>query len=158
MKSIAIVMVFIFAGLTVSGVQAEIYFWTDENGTRHYSNTPPADRAVAIKIAPEIQPDPTAEGKIEKITEKNIDAVLEEFEKEEQASAPKPAKTNKPPSRQERIQAEKESLEDKIQYIEGLPPRAFANSRSRQAIIGRYQYRMQELLSNPHEYFKKYGN
>jgi hypothetical protein len=158
MKSIAIVMVFIFAGLTAPGVQAEIYFWTDENGTRHYSNTPPADRAVTIKTAPEIQPDPSAEGKIEKISEENVDAVLEELEKEEQTPAPKPAKTNKPPSRQERIQAERESLEDKIQYIEGLPPRAFANSRSRQAIIGRYRYRMQELLSNPDEYFKKYGN
>jgi hypothetical protein len=158
MKFIAMVMVFIFVGLTVPGVKAEIYFWTDQNGTRHYSDTPPADRSVTIKTAPEIQPDPTAEGKIEKINEENIDAILEAFEKEEQAAAPKPAKTNKPPSRQERIQAEKESLEDKIQYVEGLPPRAFANSRSRQAIIGRYQYRMQELLSNPDEYFKKYGN
>ena len=157
MKFIAMVMVFIFVGLTVPGVQAEIYFWTDQNGTRHYSDTPPADRSVTIKTAPEIQPDPTAEGKIEKINEEIIDAILEALEKEEQASVPKPAKTNKPPSRQERIQAEKESLEDKIQYVEGLPPRAFANSRSRQAIIGRYQYRMQELLSNPDEYFKKYG-
>lgn len=158
MKSIAIVMVFIFAGLAVSGVQAEFYFWTDENGIKHYSQTPPTDRAVTIKTASEIQPDPTAEQKIEKISEENVDSVLEELEKEKQASAPKPTKTNKPPTRQERIQAEKESLEDRIQYIEGLPPRAFANSRSKQAIIGRYRYRMQELLSNPDEYFKKYGN
>lgn len=159
MKSIAIVMVFIFVGLSVSGaVQAEIYFWTDENGIKHYSQTPPADRSVAIKPASEIEPDATAEQKIEKINEENIDAILEELDREEQASTPKPAKTEKPLSRQERIQAERESLEDKIKYLEGLPPRAFANSRSRQAIIGRYQYRMQELLSNPHEYFKKYGN
>jgi hypothetical protein len=158
MKSIAIFMVFIFAGLTVPGVQAEIYSWTDKNGIKHYSHTPPADRSITIKTAPEIQPDPTAYQKIEKINEENVDAILEELEKEEQASAPKPAKTKKPPSRQERIQAEKESLEDKIQYIEGLPPRAFTNSRSRQAIIGRYQYRMQALLSNPDEYFKKYGD
>jgi hypothetical protein len=158
MKSIAIVMIFIFAGLTVPGVQAEIYFWTDENGVKHYSQTPPADRSAAIKTAPEMQPDPTTEQKIKKLNEENTDAILEELEKEQQASTLKPAKTNKPPSRRERIQAEKESLEDKIQYIEGLPPSAFANSRSRQAIIGRYQYRMQELLSNPDEYFKKYGN
>jgi hypothetical protein len=157
MKPIAMVMVFIFAGLTVAAVHAEIYFWTDENGTRHYSNTPPPDRSVTIKTADEIQPDPTAERKIEIINEENIDTVLEELEKEARASAPKPAKTNKPVSRQERIQVEKESLEDKIQYIEGLPPHAFANSRSRQAIIGRYRYRLQELLSNPDEYFKKYG-
>jgi hypothetical protein len=158
MKSVAMVIVFIFTGLSMPGLQAEIYFWTDENGIKHYSNTPPADRSATIKTAPEIQPDPTADRKIEKLNEENIDAILEDFEKEERASAPKPAKTDKPPSRQERIQAEKESLKDKIQYIEDLPPRAFANSRSRQAIIGRYQYRMQELLSNPDGYFKKYGN
>jgi hypothetical protein len=152
------VMVFIFVGLALPGLQAEIYFWTDENGIKHYSNTPPADRAATIKTAPEIQPDPTAEQKIEKLNEENIDAILEALEKEGQAAAPKSAKTDKPPSRQERIRAEKESLKDKIQYIEGLPPHAFANSRSRQAIIGRYRYRLQELLSNPDEYFKKYGN
>jgi hypothetical protein len=158
MKSIAIVMVFIFAGLAASAVEAEIYSWTDENGIKHYSQTPPPDQSVMIRSTTEIQSSPTADQKIEKINEENIDALLEELEKEEQASASKPAKTQKPPSRQDRIQAEKESLEDKIQYLEELPPRAFANSRSRQAIIGRYQYRMQELLSNPDEYFKKYRN
>jgi hypothetical protein len=146
MKSIAIVMVFIFTGLAASGVEAEIYSWTDENGIKHYSQTPPPDRSVTIRSTTEIQSGPTADQKIEKINEENIDALIEELEKEE------------PPSRQDRIQAEKESLEDKIQYLKELPARAFANSRSRQAIIGRYQYRMQELLSNPDEYFKKYKN
>jgi hypothetical protein len=157
MKSIAIVMVFIFAGLTASGVQAEIYSWTDENGVKHYSHTPPTDRSVRIKTAPEIRPGPTTDQKTEKINEENIDAILEELDKEEPASTPKPAKTQKPLSRQERIQAEKEKLADKIQYIEPLPPRAFTNSRSRQAIIGRYQYRLDQLLSNPDGYFEKYG-
>ena len=157
MKSIAMVMVFIFAGLTASGLQAEIYSWTDENGVKHYSHTPPADRSVPIKTAPEIQPGLTTDQKTEKINEENIDAILEELDKEEQASTPKPAKTQKPLSRQERIQKEKEKLEDKIQYIEDLPPRAFTNSRSRQAIIGRYQYRLDQLLSNPDAYFETHG-
>jgi hypothetical protein len=157
MKSIAMVMVFIFAGLTASGLQAEIYSWTDENGVKHYSHTPPAYRSVPIKTAPEIQPGPTTDQKTEKINEENIDAILEELDKEEQASTPKPAKTQKPLSRQTRIQKEKEKLEDKIQYIEDLPPRAFTNSRSRQAIIGRYQYRLDQLLSNPDAYFETHG-
>ncbi len=157
MKSIAMVMVFIFAGLTASGLQAEIYSWTDENGVKHYSHTPPAYRSVPIKTAPEIQPGPTTDQKTEKINEENIDAILEELDKEEQASTPKPAKTQKPLPRWERIQKEKEKLEDKIQYIEDLPPRAFTNSRSRQAIIGRYQYRLDQLLSNPDAYFETHG-
>jgi hypothetical protein len=158
MKSIAMVMVFIFAGLTASGVQAEIYSWTDENGVKHYSHTPPADRSVPIKTSLEIQSSPTADQKIEKINEENIDAILEELEKEEQASAPKPAKTQKPPSRQERTEKEKEKLEEKIAWLEQLPPEAYANTRSKQAIIGRYRYRMQQLESNPDEYFKNYGD
>jgi len=157
MKSITMVMVFIFIGLTVSGVQAEIYSWTDENGVKHYSHTPPPDRSVPVKTAPEIQPSPTTDQEIEKINEENIDAILEALDKEEQAPAQKPAKVQKPPSRQERIAAEKEKLEEKIAWLEQLPPQAFTNMRSKQAIIGRYQYRMQQLLSNPDEYFKNYG-
>ena len=157
MKSIAMVMVFIFIGLTAFGVQAEIYSWTDENGVKHYSHTPPPDRSVPVKTAPEIQPIPTTDQEIEKINEENIDAILEELDKEKQASAQKPAKVQKPPSRQERIAAEKEKLEEKIAWLEQLSPQAYTNTRSKQAIIGRYQYRMDQLLSNPDEYFKNYG-
>ena len=157
MKSITMVMVLIFIGLTASGVQAEIYSWTDENGVKHYSHTPPPDRSVPVKTAPEIQPGPTTVQEIEKLNEENIDASLEELEKEKQAPAPQPATVQKPPSRQERIAAEKEKLEEKIAWLEQLPPQAFTNTRSKQAIIGRYQYRMQLLLSNPDEYFKNYG-
>ena len=158
MKSFTMIMVFIVIGLSASGVRAEIYSWTDENGVKHYSHTPPPDRSVSVKPAPEIQPGPTTDQEIEKINEENIDAILEELEKEEQAPAPKPAKAQKPPSRQERIAAEKEKLEDKIAWLEQLPPQAYTNTRSKQAIIGRYQYRMQLLLSNPDEYFKTYGD
>ena len=157
MKSIASIMVLAFTCLIASGLEAEIYSWTDESGVKHYSHTPPADQAVHVKTAPEIQPAPTTDQQAEKINEENIDALLEALDREKKASAPKPPKAPKPLSRQERIQQEQEKLEDKIHYLEGLPPHAFANSRSRQAIIGRYQYRLEQLLSNPDEYFKQYG-
>lgn len=158
MKSIILIMVFIFIGLATSGVRAEIYSWTDENGVKHYSHTPPSDQSVPINTAPEIQSESTTDQEIEKLNEENIDAILEALEKEEQASAPKPAKIQKPPSRQDRIAAEKEKLEEKIAWLEQLPPEAYANTRSKQAIIGRYRYRMEQLESNPDEYFKNYGD
>ena len=158
MKSITIAVFIFLGGLLVCAVQAEIYSWTDENGVKHYSHTPPPDRSVPVKTALEIQPDPATDQEIEKINEENVDAILEALDKEEQASAQKPAKVQKPPSRQDRIAAEKEKLEEKIAWLEQLPPRAYTNTRSKQAIIGRYQYRMQLLLSNPDEYFKNYGN
>ena len=55
------------------------------------------------------------------------------------------------------IQIEQEKLEEKLAYLENLPPDAFANSRSRNVIIGKYQYRLQQLLSDPDSYFDKYG-
>ena len=157
MKFVIMVVVFIFAGLATSGVRAEIYSWTDENGVKHYSHTPPPDRSVPVETSPEIQPSPTTDQKIEKINEENIDAILEALEKEEQASASKSAETQKPTSRQGRIAAEKEKLEEKIAWLEQLPPDAYTNMRSKQAIIGRYRYRMMQLESNPDEYFQNYG-
>jgi hypothetical protein len=142
MKTIAIVIVFGFACLTASGLQAEIYSWTDENGVKHYSNTPPADRAAQIKTAREIRPSPEVFQNKEKIDEENFEAILEEQDKANKPSAPTISTTQQKPSRQERIQIE---------------PDAFANSRSRNVVIGKYQYRLQQLLSDPDSYFDKYG-
>lgn len=158
MKSIAIVIIFGFACLTASGLDAEIYFWTDQNGVKHYSNTPPADRSVQIKTAREIRTSPEVFQSQEKIDEKNFEAILEELDKADKSSAPTTSKTQQKPSRQERIQIEQEKLEEKLAYLENLPPDAFANSRSRNVIIGRYQYRLQQLLSDPDSYFDKYGS
>jgi Domain of unknown function (DUF4124) len=158
MKSVVIVMVLIFTGIALSGVQAEIYSWTDENGVKHYSHTPPADRSVLTKTAPEIQSGSTDDQTMEKINEENIDIILEELDKKQQAATPRPARAQKPPSRNERIQAEREQLEDKIEWLKQLPPEAYTNMRSKQAIIGRYQYRMEQLIANPDAYLEKYGN
>ena len=157
MKSIAIVIIFGFACLTASGLQAEIYSWTDENGVRHYSNLPPADRAAQIKTAREIRPGPEVSQSSAKIDEENFEAVFEELEKANPSSAPTHSTTPQKPSRQERIQIEQEKLEEKLAYLENLPPEAFSNSRSRNAVIGQYHYRLQELLSDPDSYFEKYG-
>ncbi len=157
MKSITMVIVFILSALTVSGAQAEIYSWTDENDVKHYSHTPPPDGALRVKTAPEFQSSAAVEQKYEKINEANVEAILKQLDQEDAASTPKAAPTVKPPPHQERIQAAAEKLQEKIAWLEQLPPRAYTNMRSKQAIIGRYQYRLQQLLSNPDAYFKEYG-
>jgi hypothetical protein len=158
MKPIAIVIIFVFACLTASGIEAEIYSWTDENGVKHYSNTPPAHIPAQIKTAREIPPSPEVSQSREKIDEENFEAILEEQDKANKSSAPTASTTQQKPSRQERIQIEQEKLEEKLAYLENLPSDAFANSRSRNVIIGQYQYRLQQLLSDPDSYFDKYGN
>ena len=158
MKPIAIFIIFVLACLAASGLKAEIYFWTDENGVKHYSNTPPADRSVQIKTAQEIRTRPEISQSRAKIDEENIEAILQELDRAEKSPAPTASTTPQKPSRQERIQIEQEKLQEKLAYLQNLPPEAFANSRSRNVIIGRYQYRLEQLLSDPDGYFEKYGS
>ncbi|MGD9085140.1 MAG: DUF4124 domain-containing protein, partial [Desulfobacterales bacterium] len=74
MKSNTVVLVLILASLTVSGGQAEIYSWTDENGVKHYSHTPPTERSIPVKTTPEITSDPSAYAIQEVINETNVEA------------------------------------------------------------------------------------
>ena len=157
MKSNTVVLVLILASLTVSGGQAEIYSWTDENGVKHYSHTPPTERSIPVKSTPEITSDPSAYAIQEVINETNVEAVIRQLDQADAASPPKAAPTKKPPSRKERIAAEAEKLEEKIAWLEQLPAEAYANTRSKQAIIGRYRYRLTQLQSDPDDYFRKYG-
>ncbi len=158
MKSITLVIILMMSALIGSDVLAEIYSWTDENGVKHYSHDPPSERGIPVKTAPEIKSDPSAYALKEVINETNIETVIKQLDQTEAASPPKAAPTKKPPSGQERIAAEAEKLQEKIAWLEQLPPKTYANMRSKQAIIGRYRYRLTQLQSDPDAYFKEYGN
>ena len=158
MKSITVIIIVFCSALTVSGLQAEIYSWTDENGVKHYSHTPPPERSVPVKRVPEVKSDPTAYQIQEKINETNVEAIIKQLDQAESVPTPEAVVTKKPPTRQERIDAEAEKLKEKIAWLDQLPPRAFTNTRSKQAIIGRYQYQLEQLLSDPDGYFKTSGN
>ena len=164
MKSSAMVMIFLLAVLTASGIQAEIYSWTDENGVKHFSHTPPPEGTAQVKTSREISASPAATSNSpqaaqadKKIDEENIDVILDELDKEKEAAAPKSSSSKPKLSRQERIQNEQKILEEKLAYLESLPGESFANSRSRNVIIGQYQYRLQLLMSDPNSYYDKYG-
>jgi len=154
----ATVVIFCGVGcLIASGLHAEIYSWTDEKGVKHYSHTPPPDRTLRINTAPEIQSNPSDTQKTEKINEENVETLLEELDEENQSSAATGRGSRQELSRQQRIDNQKKILEEKLAYLESLPSDAFANSRSRDVIIGQYRYRLKQLMSNPEGYFDQYG-
>ena len=157
MKYTASVMVFLIVVLTASGVQAEIYSWTNENGVKHYSHTPPPEGAAQIKTTREVSTGPEVVQAERKIDQENIEVILDELDKENKTAAPKPSSSKQTLSRQERIQNEQTKLEEKLAYLDSLPGSAFANSRSRSVIIGQYEYRLQQLMSDPDSYYDKYG-
>ena len=150
----ATVVIFCGVGcLIASGLHAEIYSWTDEKGVKHYSHTPPPDRTLRINTAPEIQSNPSDTQKTEKINEENVETLLEELNEENKPSASTGSGARQELSRQQRIDNEKKKLEEKLAYLENLPPDAFVNSRSRNVIIGQYQYKLSQLNSSPAKYF-----
>jgi len=157
MKFVAIVIALGVTCFITSGPHAEIYSWIDEKGVKHYSHTPPADRSLRIKTASEIPNNPTDARQPELIHEENVETLLEELDQENQPSAATGSGPQQELSRPQRIQNEKKKLEEKLAYLESLPSDAFANSRSRDVIIGQYRYRLQHLMSNPDDYFSQYG-
>ena len=157
MKFVATFIVLGVGWFIASGLHAEIYSWTDEKGVKHYSHTPPADPALQVRADPEIPENPAEIRQPEMIYEENVETLLEELDKETEAPALTGSGSRQQPSRQERIQQEIIKLEENLAYLESLPSNAFANSRSRSVIIGKYRYRLQQLKSDPDGYFEQYG-
>lgn len=58
---------------------ADVYYWTDKDGVRHYSNTKPPDGEKAAVLMEEIPYDPEADD----LRRQEVDALLEEAERDE---------------------------------------------------------------------------
>jgi hypothetical protein len=65
-------------------LDAEIYQWVDENGVKHYSNTPPAKTENAKIVSGEYKHDEAADQERVKADQKQIDTLTETIKKEEQ--------------------------------------------------------------------------
>ena len=75
-------------------VNAGIYTWVDENGVRHYSDSPPEEAEDAKVVFPEYQYDESADKNRTLKDQQQMNALIEEIEREnarEQAEAKKRA-------------------------------------------------------------------
>ena len=161
MKAIAtlIISALILFGITI--VNAEIYTWVDENGVRHYSNSPPEEAKDAKAVFPEYQYDESADKNRTQKDQREINALIEKIDREnakDQAEAERRAqdvKQNQPPTQEELIAAEKERLEKKIAFLEKQPLEYFGSQRNKIVRLGYYHYRIQDLMEDPDKYFRQ---
>lgn len=163
MKKMTKLLIVLLLLATPTVLTAEIFEWTDENGVKHYTDTPPPEKKAGVKTVSAIQPSAAEENKKvaqnENTKETELNALIEEIDKEAEESenlkrqAQVTAGKNKAPTRQEMIQQEREKLEYRLDYLENQPPAAFNNARSRQVMIGRYKYKLQQLDQSPEAYF-----
>ena len=162
MKFFNILIISVLTFFCVSILNAEIYIWTDEKGVKHYSDHPP-ENIENYEVQTESQTNQQDEEADKKRTEaeqeqiqdfiKEADENYEKQQKEEKLKAEE-AKKNRPPTREEKIAAEKEKLENKIAELEEQPLEYFGSQRNKIARIGYYRYRLEALLEDPDKYFK----
>jgi hypothetical protein len=160
MKVVSILTAFLLVYCVVSDLNAGVYTWTDENGVRHYSDHPPEDAKDAEEIFPAYEYDEAADRQRSDADEREIEAAMnaadeEELqEQQEMEQQQLEAARNQPPTREERITAEKEKLEQIIVELEEKPLDYFGSQRNKIIRIGYYKYRLEALEQNPDEYFE----
>ena len=161
MKSLSILIILMLILFGISVVKADVYTWVDENGVRHYGDSPPEDAEDAKVMFPEYQYDAAADKNRGQQDNKKLKSLIKEIEAdnaEEQAAANKKAQQaqqNKQPTRQELIAAEKARLEEKIAFLEEQPLDYFGSQRNKIVRIGYYRYQMEDLMQDPDKYFKQ---
>jgi len=161
MKSLNILIIFIFIIFGISVGAADVYTWVDENGIRHYGDSPPEEAEDAKVMFPEYQYDEAADKNRGKQDEQKLKSLIKDIEAdnaEEQAAARKraqQAQLNKKPTRQDLIAAEKKRLEDKIAFLEKQPLEFFGSQRNKIVRIGFYRYQMEDLMQDPDKYFNQ---
>ena len=161
MKSLTILVFLIITIFGISFVNADVYTWVDENGVRHFSDSPPED-AEDTKVAfPEYQYDELADQNRSEKEQQQIKSLIEEIEADnaqEQADAIKraeKAERERKPTREELIATEKARLEEKIAFLEEQPLEYFGSQRNKIVRIGFYHYQIQDLMEDPDKYFNQ---
>jgi hypothetical protein len=156
--SVALAIFFIFIFMQASQVSANIYSWTDSNGVKHFSNSPPPlDKNTSIEVHQEIAYDREADEERWELDKKEWENLKQNLEKSEQQIIKENysgQKAQNPQDMAERINNEKFRLELEISRLEKKPAASFSYDRDgKRAAIAFYKSRLKELETNPERYF-----
>ena len=156
--SVALAVFFILIFMQPSQVNANIYSWTDSNGVKHFSNSPPpSDKNASIEVHQEVAYDREADEERWELDKKEWEKLKQNLEKSEQQIieerySDENAKDS--PSLADKIKNEKFRLELEISQLEKKPATSFAyDMDGKRAAIAFYKSRLKELETNPERYF-----
>jgi len=157
----ATILAFTLTVLGVTHTKAEVYTWTDENGVKHFSDTPPAEAKGAKPVFKEYKYDEAADRQRtesdEKAIQKDITEINQEYAEAEQEKQrqEEEAEANAPPTMEEKIEDERTKLNLKIAELESLPLDHFGSQQNKIRSIGYYKYRLADLEKDPEKYFRE---
>ena len=144
-----------FCLCTALPLWAGVYFWTDENGVRHYSNVAPPDTDREIERLDEIPPSaPNTPGPADTVetapqapTASETKIVGELQRQLEQIAS----------RRDQILQSERQRLARAIEQLQKKPLSEFGSQKNKTRAVGYYRYRLQALQDSPDTYFQ-YGD
>jgi hypothetical protein len=163
MKFFNILIIFALTFWCVSALNSEIYTWTDEEGVKHYSDTPP-ENEENYEVDTESKTytyDEEADRKRTEADQKKIRNLLKEDDendkkqRQEKKLKAQEAERNRLPTQEEKIATEKDKLEEKISFLEGQPFEYFGNELNKHRYVEHYRSRLKMLEQNPNKYFSK---
>ena len=143
----------------ISPIEADIYTWTDENGIRHYSNSPPPDAKDPEVIFREYEHDPSSDKERFEMEQQEWQKLMQQIEADERQAAEEAeqraqdSQRNQKPSIEQRTEAEKKRLEETIADLEEKPLEYFGSQKNKRVRLGFYRYRLDALMQDPEQYF-----
>ena len=155
---LALTAAIVFIFMTALPLEANIYSWTDSNGVKHFSNSPPpSDENSSIDVHREITYDRAADEERWDLDRKEWEELkqnLEETENQIIQERYSGGNTEESQSLAEKIKDEKFRLELEITRLEKKPAISFAyDMDGKRAAIAFYRSRLKELETNPQMYF-----
>jgi hypothetical protein len=150
-------IVILFASVFVTGqlYAGSVYYWTDENGVRHYSNTGIPDGVEAADVRPEEAPSPQApETSDISDTDSEPPDTTPSEDDAEQADPDGEGETRMDDRMAARAEKEKQRLESEIKKIKGLSIGKSFTQGMKDARIRPLQEQLALLQADPQRYFR----
>jgi hypothetical protein len=143
---------------SLSYLSADVYRWTDSSGKVVFGNRPPSNARDAQVIFREMPAGPEATPSKRPDNSSSVEAIPPEADEEkkgieEPSAEAGSAAPSAPLSREELIAVERAKIENKIKELEALPLDHFGSQKNKRVRIGYYQYRLENLIADPDDYF-----
>ena len=150
--------ILLLAGPAIAGT---IYTWTDADGVKRFSDSPPPEGTPNVQTTNEIESNPGAGDQASQTYDQMVDEASksadEQFAQEDakRAAEAEAERQQQTETIDQRVAAEKERLQQQINQIEsrGLGP-TFSQGQ-KDAMIQEVQTRIDRLESDPDAYFNK---
>ena len=132
-------MCFILPGL--SYLSADIYRWTDKQGTVHFGNSVPSEAQNVKVVSREVSSGAADSAPAQEADAKSTERIIQELdtdlqrEREARKLADEIAKKNAPPTEAQIVAREKERLEKKIIELEQKPLEFFGSQQNKRRVI-----------------------